>query len=49
MKNKMGGAFSTHGENRRCVHDFRLKLKGRDHMRDLDVDWTIITTWILEK
>jgi hypothetical protein len=41
----MGGAFSTHGRNKKC----RQNLKRRNHSEDSGISGKIILEWISRK
>jgi len=49
-KNDMGGACGTHGEEENYTEVLGGgKLRGRDHVEDLDINLRIILKWIFEK
>jgi hypothetical protein len=49
IKNGMGGACSTYGEEERCIQGLVGKPEGNNTWEDLDVDGRIILRWIFRK
>jgi hypothetical protein len=45
-EDEMGGAHSTHGSGKKCIHE---TLKVRHLLEDLGVDGRITLNWIVKK
>jgi hypothetical protein len=43
----MGGAYSTHGRDEKCIQNFGWKMKGGDHSEGLGIIGRIILEWTL--
>jgi hypothetical protein len=48
-EHEMGIAHSTHGERKLCAKFWLQSLKGRDHLKDISADGSILLNWILRK
>jgi len=45
----MGGAYSMHGRNEKCIHNFGWKPEGKIYIEDQGIDGQIILEWFLGK
>jgi len=48
LEDKMDAACNTHGTDENCTQFLSQNMQGRDHLRDLNVHWTITLKSILK-
>jgi hypothetical protein len=46
--NEMVGSYVTYGKQKMHIKNFGKKLRKRDNLEDLHVDWKIILKWIFK-